>query len=61
MTVAGDEVVVSDPARRSFSVFSVDGSFLRSVPFAYGSTMIGERLAVHPRGGVVSLFSRTPG
>ncbi len=61
MTVAGDEVVVSDLARRSFSVFGVDGSFLRSIPFAHGSMMVGERLAVHPRGGVVSLFSRAPG
>ena len=57
MTVTrDDEVVISDPARRAFSVFATDGTFRRSVPFAQGTMMAGARLLRHPRGGVVSSF-----
>lgn len=62
MTVTlGDEVVVSDPGRRAFSVFGADGGFRRSVPFAQVSVLAGAKLEAHPRGGVVSFYTQGPG
>lgn len=62
MTITrNDEVVVSDVARGAFSVFGTDGVFRRSVPFAQGALMKGEKLVPHPRGGVVSYFLPSPG
>ncbi len=61
MTVTGaGEVVVSDVGRRALAVFNRDGSFVRSVPYAGASMLIGRRLAAHPRGGFVSLAMGNP-
>lgn len=51
-----DELVVSDIARGTFSVFGVDGTFRRTVPFPQGTLMKGDKLAAHSQGGVVSYF-----
>ena len=47
-------VVVSDVARRAFSVFDGDGKFLRSIPFAGETALLGTELRPHPQGGIVT-------
>jgi len=59
VTPAG-EVIVSDVGRRALAIFNRDGSFARSVPYAGASLLIGGRLALHPRGGVVSVAMGNP-
>lgn len=55
----GGEVIVSDPGRRALILFARDGT-ARSVPFPGVTMLIGRRLALHPRGGVVSLAMGNP-
>jgi hypothetical protein len=52
-------VIVSDAGNRSLVVFDADGS-ARSFPFPGVSLLVGRRLALHPRGGVVSLAMGNP-
>jgi hypothetical protein len=58
VTRAG-EVIVSDVARRALIVFGRDGT-ARSVSYPGASLLIGRSLALHPRGGVVSLAMGNP-
>jgi hypothetical protein len=47
-------VVVSDLARRAFSVFGADGRYVGAVPFAAERALTGDRVAAYPRGGVLT-------
>lgn len=63
MTVQGDgSVAVADLAARSYSLFSPDGRYLRSVPFLsdYMPMAFGSGFSAHPRGGVVSAVRQAP-
>ncbi|HEX7243555.1 MAG TPA: 6-bladed beta-propeller [Longimicrobiaceae bacterium] len=56
-------VVVSDLGRRAFSVFGVDGSFKRNVPYEGqgGLSLSGLRMRAGPRGGVFLTSQGLPG
>jgi hypothetical protein len=58
VTREGD-VIVSDIGRRALVLFVRDGS-AGSVPYPGASMLLGRRLALHPRGGVVSLAMGNP-
>jgi hypothetical protein len=63
MTVQGDgTVAVADLAARSYSLFSPDGRYLRSVAFLddYMPMVIGGSFSSHPRGGVVTAVRQAP-
>ncbi|HEX8274408.1 MAG TPA: 6-bladed beta-propeller [Longimicrobiaceae bacterium] len=63
MTVQGDgTVAVADLAARSYSLFSPDGRYLRSVAFLddYMPMAIGGSFSSHPRGGVVTAVRPAP-
>lgn len=60
MAVTGTgDVIVSDIGRRALVVFGHDGT-ARSAPYPGASVLLGRRLALHPRGGVVSLAMGNP-
>lgn len=59
MIAPNDELVVSDAARRGFSVFGPDGGFLRSIPYARGTLVTGQPVP-HPRGGMVAEAAGNP-
>ncbi|MEW5927871.1 MAG: 6-bladed beta-propeller [Gemmatimonadota bacterium] len=63
MTVQGDgTVAVADLIARSYSLFSPDGRYLRSVPFVdgYMPMAMGGGFSSHPRGGVVTAVRQAP-
>lgn len=53
------EVIVSDAGRRALVIFPRAGT-ARSVPFPGATMLIGQTLALHPRGGIVSLAMGNP-
>lgn len=53
------EVIVSDAGRRALVVFEQAGT-ARSAPFPGVTMLIGRTLALHPRGGIVSLAMGNP-
>jgi hypothetical protein len=53
------QVIVSDAGRRALVIFERVGS-ARSVPFPGVTMLIGRTLALHPRGGIVSLAMGNP-
>ncbi|HEX6040131.1 6-bladed beta-propeller [Longimicrobium sp.] len=60
MAVSRDgEVTVSDAGRRALVVFGRGGT-ARSVPFPGVTMLIGRTLALHPRGGIVSVAMGNP-
>lgn len=60
MAVSRDgEVTVSDAGQRALVVFGRDGT-TRSVPYPGITMLSGRTLALHPRGGVVSLAMGNP-
>lgn len=63
ITVQGDgTLIVSDLGHRSYSLFGRDGKYVRSVPFPdeWMPALANNRLAAHPRGGVVATVSPAP-
>lgn len=50
----GGRIVVSDLGRRSFAVFSAEGRYETSIPFAVMNGIMGDRVQAYPRGGVVA-------
>ena len=61
MVVGADgTVIVSDLARRAYSLFRSDGTFLRNVTMEGMMPEFGAPLRWHPRGGVVSTFREPP-
>lgn len=57
---ADGTVIISDLARRAYSLFRPDGTFVRNVAMEGMMPEFGAPLRWHPRGGVVSTFREPP-
>jgi hypothetical protein len=62
LTVGGDgTVIVSDLGRRGYSLFRLDGTFLRNVTVENWMPGLAGGIGWHPRGGVVATYRQPPG